>query len=155
MASPRQRNAVLEGEEIAGDGEVAAIIAAGQADRRLGVRCRAAAHHHGAHRPSQQKSGTCAAGVPGVGSPVKKYPAREKPMRAVLRNVRRKDVGFLEAYHLLAQVQDVRAVGIERRRRHVTAIVNGIDAGKGIARGENVVDCAPSQSPREWFAAGC
>ena len=32
MASPRQRYAVLKGEQIAGDGEVASIVAAGQAD---------------------------------------------------------------------------------------------------------------------------
>ena len=34
-----------------------------------------------------RKPGTLAAGVPGVGSPVKKYPAREKPKRAVLSSV--------------------------------------------------------------------
>ena len=37
MASPRQRYTVLQGEEISGDGEVASIIAAGQADLGLGV----------------------------------------------------------------------------------------------------------------------
>src|SRR5271155_3154261 len=34
-----------------------------------------------------RKPGTPAAGVPGVGSPVKKYPAREKPNRAVFTSV--------------------------------------------------------------------
>src|SRR5262249_62370430 len=34
----------------------------------------------------ERKPGTLAAGVPGVGSPVKKYPAREKPKRAVFRS---------------------------------------------------------------------
>src|SRR5258705_6605277 len=34
----------------------------------------------------RRNPGTPVAGVPGAGSPVKKYPAREKPNRAVLRN---------------------------------------------------------------------
>ena len=75
---------IFEGEQVAGDVQIAAVVAAGQSELRLRIRRLAAADDDRADRSPARKPGTLAAGVPGVGSPVKKYPAREKPKRAVL-----------------------------------------------------------------------
>ena len=47
---------VFIGVQIASDGQVASVVASGQANLRLRVRCRAAAHHHRTDRMSDQKA---------------------------------------------------------------------------------------------------
>ena len=39
---------------------------------------------------------------------------------------------LVKAQHLFLKIQDVRAVGIGGSRRHIAAVVNGIDRGEGI-----------------------
>ena len=72
MAALGERDAVFIGEEIAGDAEIAAVIAAGETQLRGGIGGGAAADHDRADRETAKKAGRLAAGVPGVGSPVKK-----------------------------------------------------------------------------------
>ena len=72
MPALGKRHAILIGEQIARDVQIAAVVAARQAQLRGGIRRRAAAHHHRADGCPARKPGRLAAGVPGVGSPVKK-----------------------------------------------------------------------------------
>ena len=74
-----------------------------------------------------------------MGSPVKKYPARENPNAGRIDQPRRKDMRLFQAEHLFAQIQNIRAVGIERCCRHVAAIVNGVDRGQRIPLRKKVV----------------
>ena len=46
---------------------------------------------------------------------------------------------FLEAQHLFAQIGDIGAERIERRRCHVPAVVNRVDRAERVLRRENVI----------------
>ena len=47
---------------------------------------------------------------------------------------------FFDAGHLRTKSHDVGAKRIERSGGKIVAVVDGIDAGKGVVRGQNVVD---------------
>ena len=88
---------------------------------------------------------TDAAGVPGVGSPVKKYPARENPNRADVHDLRRENVRFFEAQHLLAQSEQVGGVCIEQSRGRAAAVVVRVGRGQRIFRGKQVIEARGSE----------
>src|SRR6266849_5796611 len=56
IPSVRQRQAIFIGEEISGNAQVAAVVAAGEADGSLRVGSGAAADHHGADGAAENES---------------------------------------------------------------------------------------------------
>src|SRR5262250_2700058 len=77
MPSANQRHTIFESEKVPCDAQITPVIAARQTQLCCRIRRGTSSDDDRTDRMAQQKTGTLAAGVPGVGSPVKKYPARE------------------------------------------------------------------------------
>ncbi len=67
MASVGQGYAIFVGVEVSGDAEVAAVVAAGEAEGGLWVGGGAAADDHGADRTAEEKAGDGGGGSAGGG----------------------------------------------------------------------------------------
>src|ERR1700676_637909 len=140
MAAMGVGDAILEGVKVARDGEVAAIVAAGEAELRLRIRSGASAYHYGTDGMTLEKSGDIDRGSAGSGL------AGEKIAGAGVAEARgvdergREDVRFLEGGDLRAQGEDVGAERVEGSDGEVVAVIDGVDAGERVTGGENVID---------------
>ena len=54
-------------------------------------------------------------------------------------------MGFFDAEHLFAEVENIRAVGIRRSCSNVTAVVDGVDSGQGIFLRECLIESNGSE----------
>ena len=117
---------------IARDAEVAAVVAAGEADAGLRIRSGAAADDDGADGKADEEAGDGCGGSAGCGFTGEEISgARVADARGV-EQVGREDVSFFEAEDLLAQRENVGAVGVGGGGGEVVAIVDGVDGGERI-----------------------
>ena len=137
VAAVRQRDTIFIGIEIARDVKIAAVVASGEADCGLRVRGGAAADDDGADRTAGEKSGDRGGGSAGGGLTGEEVSGAGVAKAGDIEQAGREDVGFFEAEDLLAEGEDVGAVGIRGGRGVVGAVVDGVDVGK-VSFGEKV-----------------
>ena len=89
--------------------------------------------------------GTLAAGVPAVGSPVKKYPARENPTRAVLTTLGENTCVSSRLKTCSRSVMQIGSEQVERRRGHAAAVVDGVRRHRRIFARKYVVHARGSK----------
>src|SRR5580698_6507052 len=131
--------------KVARDGKIAAVVAARQSNLRLRIRGGASAHHHSANLITQQESGhidrrgsrSRLAGEEVAGARIAE--GRDVQQR------RREDVRLGQAGHLLAQRQNVGAVGIGDRRRKVVTVIDGVYRRERVLRREDVVHASGAE----------
>src|SRR6202011_3825881 len=111
MPSVRQCQAIFIGVKISGDAQVAAIVAAGDADGSLGVGGSAAPNDHGADGVAEKKTGDAGRGSAGGGFSGEEVAGAGKAEARGVQQGWREHVRFFEADYLLAQCDDVRAEG--------------------------------------------
>ena len=93
--------------------QVAAVVAAGQADLRLGIRGRASAHHHRAYRMSDQKAGNTGRRRARSGFAGEEIAGPRKTKAGGIQQRGRENVRLFQTGDLLPQIQNVGAVRIE------------------------------------------
>ena len=150
MAAARERDAIFVGVQIARDPEVAAVVAAGEADAGLRIRSSAATDDDGADGEAGEESGNGCGGSAGRGFTGEEVAgARVADARGV-EQAWGEDVGFFEAENLFAQREDVGAIGIRGGGGEVVAIVDGVHGGEGIFLRKDVIEAERA----EIFADG-
>ena len=112
-----ERDPVRIGKDIAGDMQIAAVIASRQSQLRLRVGRLAAAHHDGADRESRQESRDRSCRAAGSRLPGKEITGARKSEPRRVHQVRRKHVRLFEADHLLAQLNKIGRVTHRRELR--------------------------------------
>ena len=139
VAAFGERDAVFVGEQVSRHAQIAAVVAAREAQLRRGIRRRAAANYQRAKRQSRQKTGKAGGGRAWRGLAGEEIAgARESYPHGVYRD-RGKNPRFFQAGHLLAQALDVGAVGIRAGRREAGAVVHGVDCVQRVSIGELMV----------------
>src|SRR5579871_1885134 len=140
MPALGKRQAIFIGEEIARYIEVAAVVAPGQAQLSRRIRGGAAAHDERAERAPAEKTWQAGRGSTRRRLSGEKIGRSRKPDPCRVEKVRREDMGFLEACHLLAESLRVRAEEIRTGRREVGAVVNRVNPVERIPGRDNVVE---------------
>ncbi len=121
------------------DEEVAAIVAASQAELCLRIRSRAAANDHGAHGMADQETRNASRRRARRGFSGKEITSAGEAHAGGVQECQRKDVRFFEAEDLFAQGEDIGAKWVERSGSHVATIVGGVNGGERIALGKYVI----------------
>src|SRR5215469_9628674 len=127
MTALGKGHAVFISEEIAGDIEIAAVIASGQANLGSGIGSRTAAHHERAERQSRHETRKASCGGTGSGFPSKEVSSTRVPEAGCVEQTRRKLVGLLDAGHLLAQSLGIGAVEVGAGGGEVLTVVDGVN----------------------------
>src|SRR6516225_9106214 len=125
--------------------QVASVITSRQTQLRLRIRCLASSNYYCAYRHTGQKTRNtrCRSSRRRLAC-IKITGARETDARRI-DQARRKHMCFLQAKHLLAEVQEIGEKCIERSGRYAAAVVDGIDRRRRILRRKDVVETGCSE----------
>ena len=126
MLAVRPTHAVFVGIEVARDGEIAAVVAAGKSYLRLRIGGRASTYHHRADGLSKQESWNVGRWRTGRRLTSKEVSGTRKAKAGNVQQGGREDVRPLQTQHLLLQAQNVGAVRVSGGRREVVAVVDGV-----------------------------
>src|SRR5262249_51624390 len=138
------------GIEVAGDAEIAAVVAAGEADTGLRIRSGAATDHGCADGKACEKTGHAGSGSAGSWLTGEEVACAGVADARRVEKARREDVGLFEAEDLFAKIKDVGAEWIGGSCGDVASVIDRVDSSERIFLRKDVIDAERA----EIFADG-